>query len=71
MVMVLAPGEKIHVIHRRRFEKEPHLHLLIVDADEPGLARVTGHVFTVDTAKFSFFRRPENGPEYCPFIREI
>jgi hypothetical protein len=58
--MVLAPGEKIHVIHRRRFEKEPHRHFAgIVDAYEPGLARVTGHVFTVDTAKFSFFRRPE------------
>ena len=57
---ILTPGEKIHVIHRRHFEKEPHRHFVgVVDAYENGLARVTGHLFTVDPVKFKFIRRPE------------
>jgi hypothetical protein len=58
--MILQKGEKIHVIHRRHFEKEPHRHFLgVVDAYENGIARITGHIYTVDPAKFAFFRRPE------------
>jgi hypothetical protein len=58
--MILQKGEKIHVIHRRNFEKDPHRHFLgIVEAYENGIARVAGHIYTVDTVKFSFFRRPE------------
>jgi hypothetical protein len=58
--MILHKGEKIHVIHRRHFEKEPHRHFLgTVEAYENGVARVTGHIFTVDAAKMVFFRRPE------------
>ena len=58
--MILQKGEKIHVIHRRHFEKDPHRHFLgMVDDYENGLARVTGHIYTVDLVKFNFFRRPE------------
>ena len=58
--MILQKGEKIHVIHRRHLEQEPHRHFLgIVDAYENGLARVTGHIFAVDSANYVFFRRPE------------
>ena len=58
--MILNKGEKIHVIHRRHFDKDPHRHFLgIVDDYENGLARVSGHIFTVDFVKFNFFRRPE------------
>jgi hypothetical protein len=58
--MILQKGEKIHVIHRRHFEKDPHRHFVgVVDAYENGLARVTGNIFTVDLTKFVFFRRPE------------
>ncbi|MDB6016238.1 MAG: hypothetical protein JWR19_727 [Pedosphaera sp.] len=58
--MILQKGEKIHVIHRRHFDKDPHRHFVgVVDAYEHGLARITGHIFTVDLVKFSFFRRPE------------
>jgi hypothetical protein len=58
--MILHKGEKIHVIHRRNFEKDPHRHFIgVVDAYEDGLARVTGHIFTVDPVKFVFFRREE------------
>jgi hypothetical protein len=57
---ILSPGEKVHIIHRRNFEKEPHRHFAgVVDAYENGLARVTGHVYTVEQAKFRFIRRPE------------
>lgn len=58
--MILKKGEKIHVIHRRHYEKEPHRHFLgVVDEYEDGLARVTGHIFTVDSTRYIFFRREE------------
>ncbi|MBI3848847.1 MAG: hypothetical protein HY298_00945 [Verrucomicrobia bacterium] len=58
--MILKKGEKIHVIHRRLFEKEPHRHFIgVVDEYENGVARVTGHVYTVDAVRFAFVRRPE------------
>jgi len=58
--MILQKGEKIHVIHRRHFDKDPHRHFLgVVDDYENGLARVTGHIYTVDPVKFNYFRRPE------------
>ena len=58
--MILRKGEKIHVIHRRLFEKEPHRHFIgVVDEYEGGVARVTGHVYTVDPVKFAFIRRAE------------
>lgn len=57
---ILTTGEKVHIIHRRHFEKEPHRHFVgQVEAYENGVARVTGHLFTVDPVKFKFFRRPE------------
>ena len=58
--MILEKGEKIHVIHRRQFEKDHHRHFIgVVDAYEHGVARVTGHVYTVDPVKFTYVRRPE------------
>ena len=57
---VLSAGEKVHIIHRRHFEKEPHRHFVgVVDACASGIARVTGHVFTVDPVRFKFVKRPE------------
>lgn len=58
--MILKKGEKVHIIHRRHFEKESHRHFVgTVDCYEEGVARVTGYVFTVDAAKFAFIRRPD------------
>jgi hypothetical protein len=58
--MILAPGEKIHVIHRRHYEKDHHRHFIgLVDAYESGVARVTGNVYTVDLVKFAFVKRTE------------
>jgi hypothetical protein len=58
--MILKPGEKLHVIHRRQMEREPHRHFVgVVEAYENGVARVTGYVYTVDTIKSAFFRRPD------------
>ena len=57
---ILSAGEKVHIIHRRYLEKEPHRHFVgIVEVCEQGVARVTGHLFTVDPIRFEFFRRPE------------
>jgi hypothetical protein len=56
----LSADEKVHIIHRRYLEKEPHRHFTgTVDAYEDGIARVSGHLFTVDPVRFEFFRRPE------------
>lgn len=58
--MILKQGEKVHIIHRRIFEKDHHRHFLgVVDAYDGGVARVTGHVYTVDPVKFTFIKRPE------------
>ena len=57
---VLSAGEKIHIIHRRHLEKEPHRHFVgFVEAYEAGIARVTGHIFTVDPVRFEFIRRAD------------
>ena len=48
-IMILKKGEKVHVIHRRHFEKDPHRHFVgSIEHYEDGVARVTGHVYTVD-----------------------
>jgi hypothetical protein len=58
--MILRSGEKIHVIHRRHYDKDAHRHFIgSVEAYEGGVARVVGHVYTVDTTKFQYIRRPE------------
>ena len=58
--MILYKGEKIHVIHRRHFEKEPARHFIgVVDCYEGGVARVTGNVYVVDPTRYVFVRRPE------------
>lgn len=58
--MILQKGEKIHVVHRRQFEREPHRHFVgVVDFYDHGLARATGYIFTVDSVKFVFYRREE------------
>jgi hypothetical protein len=58
--MILEKGEKIHVIHRRFYEKEARRHFVgVVDEYEGGIARVTGYVFTVDPVKFAFIRRAD------------
>ena len=57
---ILAPGEKIHVIHRRRFDQEPHRHFVgVVNDYLEGVLRMTGHVYAVDTMTYQFIRRPE------------
>jgi hypothetical protein len=58
--MILKPGEKIHVIHRRYYEKEARRHFVgTVDSYEGGVARVTGHVYSVDKNEGMFERRSE------------
>ena len=58
--MILKPGEKIHVIHRRNYEKDHHRHFIgMVEAYDLGVARITGHVYTVDPVKLLFVKRPE------------
>lgn len=58
--MILSQGEKVHIIHRRIYDKDHHRHFIgVVDSYEAGVARVTGNVYTVDPVKFTFMRRPE------------
>jgi hypothetical protein len=58
--MILQKGEKVHIIHRRHYEKDRHRHFVgVVDEYDQGMARVTGHVYTVDAGKFAFVKREE------------
>jgi hypothetical protein len=57
---ILSPGEKVHMIHRRHTDNEPHRHFVgVVNSYADGMVRVTGHVYTVDAMTLLFFRRPE------------
>ncbi len=58
---ILRPGEKIHVMHRRRFEKDVRRHFVgEVEGYEQGLARASGFVFVIDDlSKHLFVKRPD------------
>jgi hypothetical protein len=57
---ILRTGEKIHVIHRQRFEKDARRHFVgEVQCYEHGMARAWGYVFVVDNLnKHMFVKRP-------------
>jgi hypothetical protein len=58
--VILSPGEKVHIIHRRLFEHDPHRHFVgTVEAYDAGVVRVTGHVYAVDPMTFQFVRRAD------------
>jgi hypothetical protein len=58
--MILKQGEKVHIIHRRHYEKDHHRHFIgVVESYEDGVARVAGQVYTVDPVKLKFVKRPE------------
>lgn len=65
---ILKPGEKIHVIHRRRFEKDIRRHFVgTVEAYEAGLIRATGYVFVVDELNQHLFtKRPDRRTKLIP-----
>ena len=65
---ILSPGEKIHVIHRRHFEKEARRHYVgEVESYEHGIARASGYVFVVDDLnKHMFVKRPDRRTKLIP-----
>lgn len=65
---ILKPGEKIHVIHRRRFEKDIRRHFVgTIEAYEAGVARATGYVFVVDELNEHLFtKRPDRRTKLIP-----
>ena len=65
---ILNPGEKIHVIHRRHFEKDARRHFVgEVESYEHGIARASGYVFVVDDLnKHMFVKRPDRRTKLIP-----
>ena len=56
--MILNPGEKIHVVHRRMFDKDTRKHFVgEVEAYENGLVRAIGHVFVIEDPTENIFRK--------------
>jgi hypothetical protein len=56
--MILNPGEKIHVVHRRLFEKDTRKHFVgEVEAYENGVVRAIGHVFVIENPVENIFRK--------------
>lgn len=66
--LLLNPGEKIHVIHRRYFEKDVRRHFVgQVEAFADGVARASGYVFVIDDLnKHLFVRRPDRRIKLIP-----
>lgn len=67
---LLSPGEKIHVIHRRKFEKDSRRHFVgEVLRYEGGIARASGYVFVVDDLnKHMFVKRPDRRIKLVPIL---
>ncbi len=67
---ILSPGEKIHVIHRRRFEKDVRRHFVgEVQGYEQGVARASGYVFVIDDLnKHLFVKRPDLRTKLIPIM---
>ncbi len=65
---ILIPGEKIHVMHRRRFEKDVRRHFVgEIEAYEQGVARASGYVFVIDDlSKHLFVKRPDRRIKLIP-----
>jgi hypothetical protein len=65
---LLSPGEKIHVMHRRRFEKDVRRHFVgEVESYEQGIARASGYVFVIDDlSKHLFVKRPDRRTKLVP-----
>lgn len=65
---LLSPGEKIHVIHRRRFEKDVRRHFVgEIEAYEQGVARASGYIFVIDDlSKHLFVKRPDRRIKLIP-----
>jgi hypothetical protein len=65
---MLSPGEKIHVVHRRRFEKDIRRHFVgQVEAYERGVVRASGFVFVIDDLnQHLFVRRPDRRTKLVP-----
>jgi hypothetical protein len=58
MIMILKPGEKIHVIHRQLYDGDARRHFVgTVDACDGTLARVGGYLFAMDTKSNQFIKR--------------
>lgn len=65
---ILSPGEKIHMMMRRRFDKDIRRHFAgEIEAYENGVARARGHVFVLDDLnKHSFVKRPDKRTRLIP-----
>lgn len=65
---LLRPGEKIHVMHRRNFDKDVRRHFVgRVETYEHGVARASGYVFVIDDLnKHLFIKRPDRRTKLLP-----
>lgn len=60
-MVVLRPGEKVHLIQLRRFERDLRRHFVgVVEAYDHGMARLSGYVFVIDDqTRHTFQKRPD------------
>ena len=67
---ILSPGDKIHVMYRRRFEKDVRRHFVgEVEGFEQGVARASGYVFVIDDmSKHLFVKRPDRRTKLIPIM---
>lgn len=59
-MMIVAPGEKIHLIERRLFAEDVRRHFAgVVDAASSSAVRLRGYLFVYDTGTNAFLKKSE------------
>lgn len=68
-IMLLSQNEKVHVMHRRFFEKPGGRTLVgVVEACEAGVARIRGHIYTADQSKGVMELQPETVTRFISLV---
>ncbi|MEM9803367.1 MAG: hypothetical protein AAGA20_23820 [Planctomycetota bacterium] len=67
--MILKPGMKVLVAHRRLYETDHSRYFTgVVDAYDQGVARISGHTWMHDGYRGSFKRKPDVRTKIVPLI---
>lgn len=65
--MLLEPGSKVLIVHRRLFDRDRSRHFVgTVHHYENGIAKVTGHTWTQDTFNGNFKKKQDRRMKIIP-----
>lgn len=65
--MLIEPGSKLLIVHRRLFEHDkPRFFLGVVDAYQDGIVRVTGNSWAEDSVKREYVKKEDPRTKIVP-----